>query len=109
MNLVERLECPFCKEKKFNILFKKKFSDIKLNNFIIEYYKSTTLNQILENQIYELCECLNCKGLFQKFIPDDNFSTFLYDKIICADDSLKKKDNYFIENKKKLHEDLSMI
>jgi len=102
MNLIERLECPFCKKTNFKLLFKKKFSNIDMQNFINQYYQSTLLNQSLENQTYELCECLNCKGLFQKFIPDNDFSAFLYNNLINADDSLKKKSNYYVKNKNKL-------
>ena len=34
-----------------------------------------------------------CKFIFQKYIPDDEFSNEIYDKIISSDKSLKKKIN----------------
>ena len=109
MKLIERLECPFCEEKIFKSLFKKNYSHPDLLNFINEYYQSTSLDLSLENEIYEIFECSNCNGLFQKFIPDNDFSNFLYDNLISAKDSLKKKSDYYIKNKNKLNEDLSII
>ena len=91
MNLNERLECPFCKNNSFKTLFKKKYSDEKLKNFILKYYQSRFLTEIIRNDFYEICECLNCSGLFQKYEPDEEFSDFLYDKIISTENSFQKK------------------
>ena len=109
MHLVERLECPFCRKTKFKNLFKKNFSDIKLKNFIDEYYQSNLLNQIIKNNFYELCECNACHGIFQKYEPDDNFSNLLYDKIISSKNSLIKKNDFFKKNENKLKQDSLMI
>jgi len=109
MKLIERLECPFCKKKKFKSLFKKKYSHSDLQKFISNYYKSTLLNMKLKNEVYEINECVNCKGLFQKFIPDDDFSNFLYNNLISANKSIKKKSDYLKKNQSKLNEDSSLI
>jgi len=109
MELIKRIECPFCKENDFKSLFKKKYSHPDLQTFINKYYQSSLLNQKLQNETYEISECINCEGLFQTFIPDDNFSNFLYNDLISADGSLKKKSDYFIKNKNKLNEDMLLI
>jgi len=109
MELIKRLECPFCKEIDFKSLFKKKYSHPDLQRFINKYYQSTSLDQKLKNETYEISECINCKGLFQTFIPDDSFSNFLYNNLISSNDSLKKKSDYYIKNKNKLSEDMLLI
>jgi len=109
MHLIERLKCPFCKGTEFKTLYKKNYSDIKLKNFIEEYYQSNLLNQIIENNVYELCECNICNGIFQKYEPDDNFSNFLYDKIISSENSLIKKNDFIKKNENKLNQDFLMI
>lgn len=109
MRLIERLECPFCKATKFDTIFRVNYSDINLKNFINEYYQSDLLNQVLKNNIYELCDCKICKGIFQKFEPDDNFSIFLYDKIISSENSLIKKNDFIKKNENKLNQDFLMI
>ena len=109
MNLIERLECPFCKNNEFKTLYKIKHCDEKLKKFISEYYKSNFLSKILENCIYEICECFNCGGLFQKYEPDEKLSDFLYDKIISLENSFEKKNNYLEKNRNKLKQDLLMI
>ena len=82
MNLIQRYKCPFCYNLKLISLFKKEYSSEELKKFFFEYYQSHILTQVVENHIYEICECSNCKGLFQKYEPDSQFSSFLYDKII---------------------------
>ena len=109
MELTKRTECPFCKENDFKSLFKKKYSHPDLQTFINNYYQSVLLDQKLQNETYEISQCINCEGLFQTFIPDDNFSNFLYNNLISANDSLKKKADYFIKNKNKLNEDMLLV
>lgn len=109
MNLIERIKCPFCQNLKFNSLFKKHYSSKELKNFIFRYYRSLKLEKILENHIYEINECLNCKGLFQKFEPDNEFLSFLYDEVISIDNSYKKKNDFAIKYSKKLHQDYLLI
>ena len=109
MKLVQRIECPFCKKINFKSQFKQNYSHPYLKSFISKYYQSSKLDQMLKNEIYEISECLNCRGLFQKFIPDLNFSNYLYDDLISATDSLKKKSDYLEKNKKKLNDDFEII
>ena len=109
MKLTERLTCPFCKNSEFKTLYKKSYSDYELKNFINKYYKSEVLDRTLKFNIYELCECIKCSGIFQKYQPDEKLSNFLYDEIISAENSLEKKDNFIKQNEKKLRQDLVMI
>ena len=45
---------------------------------------------LLKDFDYQLVECNECKLIFQKYIPDSEFSNKLYDEIISSDASLKK-------------------
>ena len=109
MNLIERLKCPFCNGNTYRSLFKKKYSSKELSDFIFQYYKSKELVKILQNEIYELCECLNCHGIFQKNIPDDSFLNYLYNELISSVESLNKKVDYIKNHERKLNQDFQMI
>jgi cyclopropane fatty-acyl-phospholipid synthase-like methyltransferase len=109
MNLSERKNCPFCGHYKHNSLFKLNYSNKKLKNFIHQYYNSELINKKLEKNIYEICECINCSGLFQKYEPDEKFITFLYDEMISVKESFEKKKEYLKKNKNKLNQDYLMI
>ena len=109
MKLLERFECPFCKKDKFKSIYKKNYSSKELSNFIQNYYKSEELNEILKHYYYDLSECLSCRGIFQKFIPNNELSHFLYNEVISTNESYNKKINYIKNNEKKLNQDLQMI
>ncbi len=109
MNLIKRLKCPFCNKQTFKSLFKRNYSSKELSDFIFKYYKSKELMKILQNEIYELCECTYCNGIFQKNIPDKNFLNFLYNELISSVESLNKKVHYIKNQEKKLNQDFIMI
>ena len=91
MKLIERKICPFCKNNEFKNLFSLKYSNKNLDQFIKTYYDNVQLNELLKNEVFVLSKCLYCTGIFQKNIPDNNFIKFVYDELIDADTSLKKK------------------
>jgi len=91
MKLIERNNCPVCSNTHFKILFSLSYKDEKISKFLSDYYKGKMPIKLLENFEYQLAECNECKLIFQKYIPNDEFSKVLYDKIISAEDSLKKK------------------
>ncbi len=109
MKLIPRDTCPFCKSEKVKTLFKIKYRDKKLSNFLLAYYKSEKLNEVLENYDYEIIKCNVCKGIFQKNVPDPDFADYLYDKCISVDESFKKKINFDKINYLKLEEDYNLI
>ena len=91
MKLIERTNCPVCLSKKYKTLFNISYNDEKILAFLNEYYKKRMPINLLKNFDYQLVECLECKLIFQKYIPDDELSNELYDKIISSEESLKKK------------------
>ena len=69
MELIERRRCPYCEGFNFSSLFKKNYSSNILQGFLFSYYKNTKILDILKFNLYEIVECAECTGLFQKFIP----------------------------------------
>lgn len=109
MELIERQKCPYCEGFNFNSLFKKNYSSSNLQEFLLSYYKNREILDILKFNLYEIVECIECTGLFQKFIPDDNLSYYLYEKLISANDSFNKKNNITHTNFKEYNFDAEII
>jgi hypothetical protein len=109
MKLIERLNCPYCEGINFNSLFKKNYSSNILQKFLLSYYKNAKILDFLKFNLYEIVECIECTGLFQKFIPDDNLSYYLYEKLISANDSFNKKNNITHTNFKEYNFDAEII
>ena len=91
MKLIERINCPVCFNLEHKILFKISYKDEKILKFLNEYYENKMPVHLLKDFDYQLVECNECKLIFQKYIPDSEFSNKLYDEIISSDASLKKK------------------
>lgn len=91
MNLIERTNCPVCSNQKNKLLFKTPYISEKILKFLNEYYENKMPIHLLKKFDYELLECIKCKFIFQKYIPDKEFSNEIYDKIISPERSLKKK------------------
>ncbi len=109
MKLIERSKCPYCEEIKFNSLYKKNYNSEILQLFFHKYYKNDEIKSILKSNIYEITECIKCNGLFQKYIPDENLSYFLYEKLISSDESFNKKKNIIHTNFKEYSLDAEII
>lgn len=93
MKLIERTNCPVCSNLKYKILFQVPYNDEKILEFLKNYYKNKLPIHLLNNFDYQLLECTKCKLIYQKNIPDNEFSNEIYDKIISAEESLEKKIN----------------
>lgn len=93
MKLIERTNCPVCSNSKFKILFSISYNDEKILKFFYDYYSGKMPINFLDKYDYQLLECNNCRLIFQKYIPDKEFSNELYDKIISPEKSLQKKIN----------------
>ena len=75
--------------------------------FLKTYYSYNNFK--LQKYYYNLIECKNCTGIFQEYIPNDNFSLRLYNKIISVKDSLEKKLNFEHINFKKYFNEARLI
>ena len=91
MKLIERDHCPICKTSEILSIYRLSYQDTKIKSFFEYYYKKKLNLDLIAPYDYNLLECQNCKFIFQQFIPDEFFSEELYENIISAQDSLKKK------------------
>ncbi len=108
MDLIIRSECPICKSTSYKSLIKIPYQSNNMQKFLKNYYKTDFPFKILENKDYELLECNNCALIFQKYIPDNEFSFELYENIISKEESLKKKkDNPYFD--KAYDKEISLI
>ena len=95
MKLENRIECPFCNNKKFNLLYRKRFDSEEVKKFLTNYYlNNSKICKILGSNFYEIAECIKCKGLFQKNIPDEELSLFIYEELISSQTSFDKKMSF---------------
>ena len=76
--------------------FELKYSSVE----IVEYFKSfygvahsDILNDYLINKKFSILKCFDCNFIWQKFIPNEEFSNLLYEKIIDKDISFNKSKN----------------
>ena len=109
MKLIERDHCPICKTSEILSIYRLSYQDTKIKSFFKYYYKKKLNLDLIAPYDYNLLECQNCKFIFQQFIPDEFFSEELYENIISAQDSLKKKQDNITDISKKYHNELSLL
>ena len=109
MKLIERDHCPICKTSEILSIYRLSYQDTKIKSFFEYYYKKKLNLDLIAPYDYNLLECQNCKFIFQQFIPDEFFSEELYENIISAQDSLKKKQDNITDISKKYHNELSLL
>tara|TARA_B100001057_G_scaffold493954_1_gene589488 strand:- start:11647 stop:12552 length:906 start_codon:yes stop_codon:yes gene_type:complete len=103
VNNNESMNCKICGKKGF-LYFEKEYSNEELKNFFKNFYGNVYLdniNEYLKNQNYTLLKCSECSFIWQKFVPDEKFSNFLYEEIINKNFSLNKSINFEKISRKK--------
>ena len=109
MQLIKRTKCPICNFKKIESIYKLSYRDSKIKNFLEVYYNKKLNLDLINDDDYNLLECKNCKFIFQEFIPDELFSEHLYENLISATASFKKKEENIENLKKKYHNEIFLI
>ena len=109
MKLLERLSCPYCEETRFKTLYIENYNSNHLKNFLSSYYKNDEIISLLKSDVYEIVECNHCEGMFQKYIPDEEFSYYIYEKLISPEESYNKKKNIIKTNYKEYTLDSKII
>lgn len=109
MKLTHREKCPFCENTNFNSLYKIPYTNKKMTDFLSNYYMNDSLLKILKFDTYQLNECEDCLGIFQKNIPDDQLNEFLYNELISKEESFNKKLSYKSNNFIKFYNDAKLI
>ncbi len=109
MKLIERVNCPYCRKIDFKSLYIKNYNSSILKTFLSNYYKNNEIIDILKLDAYEIVECIKCRGLFQKYIPNEELSYYLYERLISPKDSFNKKKNIITTNYKEYTLDAKII
>jgi len=111
LNFYQSPNCKICGNVGISI-FSKKFNDELLKTFFIKYYgekKYENFKDNLKEISYELLKCDHCKFIWQKNIPEKNFSIDLYENIIDKEESLKKSEKKLNNRKKSYYKEIKKI
>tara|TARA_B110000503_G_C7096652_1_gene391915 strand:+ start:407 stop:1348 length:942 start_codon:yes stop_codon:yes gene_type:complete len=105
-----RKKCPVCLSLQFKEIYKLPYASKELKKYLLNFY-NITLNEInhLKYSNYILCECYNCKSLFQKEIPNNFLMMRIYEKWISSKSLIKIKKNLSIEYYKHHAEEIAQI
>jgi 2-polyprenyl-3-methyl-5-hydroxy-6-metoxy-1,4-benzoquinol methylase/rubredoxin len=109
MKLIKRVKCPVCNFNKIWSIYKLSYGDLEIKNFLEVYYNKKLNLDLITNNEYNLLECKNCKFIFQESIPNELFSEHLYENLISATASLKKKEENITNLKKKYYNEIFLI
>ena len=104
-------KCKICNQTGATI-YLKSFNDEKLKLFFSSYYgeeRYKNFKEKLQSTNYELLKCKICKFVWQKNIPNKNFSIDLYENIIDSNKSLKKSELKYYNQKKSNHKEIKKI
>jgi len=76
-----RNKCPVCASDRFRIIYKNKYDNNPLKNYLVDFYSSQGMVEFeyLEGVSYILCECDDCGLIFQRDIPNDILMERLYE------------------------------
>lgn len=86
-HFVQRTTCPACGHTQFKQVYKTGYDNEALRGYLHRLYDTQGKIEFeyLENAEFSLQECLNCKMVFQEYIPNSELMVRLYDKWIDAD------------------------
>ena len=90
----QRKNCPLCNSKKVDLIFSKKFNEIKTNKFFLKHLNKKFPMSILNENFYNLSECKICKIIFQNNILNKKYNGKFYDEYIDHE-SIKVEKNYY--------------
>ena len=112
--VVDFYQLPRCKicNKNGKSIYSKSFNDEILRFFFTTYYgeaKYKKFKNKLEATNYELLKCKECKFVWQKNVPNKNFSINLYENIIDNDQSLKKSKSKYHNQKNSTNKEINKI
>lgn len=76
----QREKCPICHSSQFRLVHAAAFDQPPLRDYFKHYDEIGGVEfDILQGADYRLCECAQCRGLFQQNIPNDALMARLYE------------------------------
>ena len=104
-------KCKIC-DQNGKTIYSKSFDDEILKSFFTIYYGESKYkkfkNKLAETN-YELLKCKDCKFIWQKNIPNKNFSFDLYENIIDKEQSLTKSKLKFRKQKNNNNKEIKKL
>ena len=88
--LIERIKCPFCGSKILRSIYKKNYLSVDIKNFLKKPSKSFSFKNSRKKN-FEVIECLNCTGIFQKNILNKFYNKQFYEKYVPHKFAFNKK------------------
>ena len=81
---IRRDECPVCSSDRYKILYSCPMTDQPVRNYIDSHYREQgEINwQYLERTDYVICDCNDCKLIWQKHVPNTLMLDNIYNKMI---------------------------
>jgi SAM-dependent methyltransferase len=75
-----RKNCPACASDNFKSIYENRFDKPPVKDYLLDFYSQRIMADFkyLEGSAYTLCECENCRLIFQRDIPNKIFMEKLY-------------------------------
>ena len=111
VNFYQSPKCKICNRNGKSI-YSKSFNDEILKLFFTTYYGELKYKRIKDRLAatnYELLKCKDCKFIWQKNIPNKNFSIDLYENVIDKEQSLTKSKLKFNNRKDSNNKEIKKI
>jgi hypothetical protein len=94
-----RQKCPACSSEKFEIIYKNPYNTPPISDYLEVYsvYGGVEF-EYLDDAVYTLCQCKECKLIFQEEIPNEYLMKILYEQWIDPRINFlehQKSDNIF--------------
>lgn len=77
-----REQCPACHSGLLKEIYRKPFDESPIREYLQSFYSGGVEMEYLQNAAFHLCECGECRLIFQKEIPGDSLMQVLYEKWI---------------------------
>jgi hypothetical protein len=87
-----RKDCPFCESSNTNLIYKKSFEDKNIRTFLKKHLDNNFPLFILKKKYFDVMECSNCSGIFQKNILTEHYNKKFYEDYVPHEESLIKKE-----------------
>ena len=94
-----RHSCPSCQSYDFEEFYSRSYLSPEIKKYLIDFYEPQGMIDFkyLINFDYVLCECNLCKTIFQKYIPNNEFVTNLYEVWISPNVIKEQIKNYPVQ------------
>jgi SAM-dependent methyltransferase len=89
----ERNACPCCESGGYRELYRKSYHSPEIRTYLTGFYgqQGTAELEYLTNVDYVLCECSACRSIFQRYVPNEELTSRIYEIWISPQNVLQKR------------------